>query len=62
MPNDADVTSVQIYTFAKEMADRGNKHMGKKNIVLTKDGMSVGVKHVRDEDYEDKTQRCASRI
>lgn len=34
--------------------------MGKKNIVLTKDGMSVGVKHVRDEDYEDKAQRCGT--
>lgn len=35
--------------------------MGKKNITFTKDGMRVGVKQARDEDYEDKTQRCGNR-
>lgn len=34
--------------------------MEKKNIVFTKDGMKVGVKEVKDEDYADKTQRCAA--
>lgn len=30
--------------------------MEKKNIVLTKDGVKVGVKEVRNEEYVDKTQ------
>jgi hypothetical protein len=32
--------------------------MEKKNVVFTKDGMKVGVKEVRDEDYEAKTQKA----
>ena len=31
--------------------------MEKKNIHVTKDGMKVGVKEVKTEDYEDKTQK-----
>ncbi len=31
--------------------------MEKKNVMFTKDGMKVGVKEVRDEEYTDKTQR-----
>ncbi|EOD44080.1 hypothetical protein GTA08_BOTSDO10606 [Neofusicoccum parvum] len=46
----------QIYLYANELADRGVKKMEKKNVVFTKDGMKVGVKEVRDEDYSDKTQ------
>ncbi|KAF2147425.1 uncharacterized protein K452DRAFT_304266 [Aplosporella prunicola CBS 121167] len=46
----------QIYLYANELADKGKKSMEKKNVVFTKDGMKVGVKEVRDEDYEDKTQ------
>jgi len=30
--------------------------MGKKNVVFTKDGMKVGVKHVETEKYVDATQ------
>lgn len=30
--------------------------MERKNIVLTKDGVKVGVKEVRNEEYVDKTQ------
>lgn len=31
--------------------------MEKKNISFSKEGMKVGVKDVKKEDYEDKTQR-----
>ena len=31
--------------------------MEKKNVKFTKDGMRVGVKEVKDEDYRDRTQR-----
>lgn len=44
-----------VYT--NELKERGIKKMEKKNIMLTKDGMKVGVKEVRDEDYADATQR-----
>jgi hypothetical protein len=33
--------------------------MESKNLVFTKDGMKVGVKELKNEDYEDKTQRYA---
>jgi hypothetical protein len=48
-----------MYVFANDLADRGVKKMEKKNLVFTKDGMKVGVKEVRSEDYADKTQRLA---
>lgn len=31
--------------------------MEKKNVTFTRGGMKVGVKEVREEDYQDKTQR-----
>jgi len=46
----------QMYEFANELSERGKKKMEKKNISFTKDGMKVGVKDVKGEDYEDKTQ------
>ncbi|KAF2436163.1 hypothetical protein EJ08DRAFT_228787 [Tothia fuscella] len=46
----------QLYDFANELSERGKKKMEKKNISFTKDGMKVGVKEKRQEDYEDKTQ------
>ncbi|KAF4301421.1 hypothetical protein GTA08_BOTSDO10606 [Botryosphaeria dothidea] len=46
----------QIYLYTNELADKGVKKMEKKNIVFSKDGMKVGVKEVRDEDYADRTQ------
>lgn len=50
----------QMYVYANELADRGKKKMEKKNVVFTKDGMKVGVKEVKTEDYADKTQRSVS--
>ncbi|GAB7352613.1 hypothetical protein MBLNU459_g2990t2 [Dothideomycetes sp. NU459] len=38
------------------MADRGKRTMEKKNVSFSKDGMKVGVKEIKDEDYTDKTQ------
>ncbi|KAK5005990.1 hypothetical protein LTR28_007024 [Elasticomyces elasticus] len=46
----------QIYLWTNEMADRGKKHMEKKNVVFGPDGMRVGVKQRRDEEVTDKTQ------
>ncbi|KAF1984423.1 hypothetical protein K402DRAFT_395770 [Aulographum hederae CBS 113979] len=46
----------QMFVYSNELAERGKKKMEKKNITFTKDGMKVGVKEVKDEDYADKTQ------
>jgi hypothetical protein len=46
-----------MYIFANELTERGKSHMQKKNVVFTKEGMKVGVKELKTEDYEDKTQR-----
>jgi len=47
----------QMYEFANELSERGKKKMEKKNISFTKGGgLKVGVKDVKGEDYEDKTQ------
>ncbi|OCK84499.1 hypothetical protein K432DRAFT_378514 [Lepidopterella palustris CBS 459.81] len=46
----------QMYVFANELKDRGVKKMEKKNVIFTKDGMKVGVKEVKTEEYADKTQ------
>ena len=46
-----------MYIFTNELTERGKNHMQKKNVVFTKEGMKVGVKEMKSEDYEDKTQR-----
>lgn len=49
-----------MYVYTGELADRGVKHLEKKNIQYTKEGgLKVGVKEVKDEDYTDKTQKYA---
>ena len=48
----------QIYLFSNEMTDRGKKHMEKKHMTFTKEGgLKVGVKEMKTEAYEDKTQK-----
>lgn len=46
-----------VYTVANDVADKTTKKMERKNVVFTKDGMKVGVKEVRNEQYVDQTQR-----
>ncbi|KAF2106293.1 hypothetical protein BDV96DRAFT_336012 [Lophiotrema nucula] len=48
----------QVYLYSNQLADRGVRKMEKKNVVFTKDGMKVGVKEIKAEDYADKTQRA----
>ncbi|KAI9723678.1 MAG: hypothetical protein M1812_000978 [Candelaria pacifica] len=45
-----------VYTVANDVADKTTKKMERKNVVFTKDGMKVGVKEVRNEQYVDQTQ------
>ena len=46
-----------IYTIASDVKTQTEKRMEKKNVMLTKDGMRVGVKDVGREGYVDRTQR-----
>ncbi len=47
----------QIYLSITKIQAQASKNIGKNNIVVTKDGMRVGVKHVENEKYVDATQR-----
>lgn len=47
---------LQIYQSVVKIQEQANKKMGKKHVVFTKDGVRVGVKHVENEAYVDKTQ------
>ena len=49
-----------VYTISNDIADKTSKKMQKKNILVTKDGMKVGVKEVKEESYVDTTQRYVS--
>ncbi|GAO15833.1 hypothetical protein UVI_02021040 [Ustilaginoidea virens] len=46
----------QVYDSATKFRDSASERMGKKNVVFTKDGVRVGVRHVQNENYVDKTQ------
>ncbi|KAI2602942.1 uncharacterized protein GGS25DRAFT_525970 [Hypoxylon fragiforme] len=46
----------QIYLSATKIRDNAEARMAKKNVVFTKDGLRVGVKHVEQEKYVDATQ------
>lgn len=46
-----------VYTIATDVAEKTSKKMEKKNISFGKEGMKIGVKEVRNENYVDKTQR-----
>lgn len=49
----------QIYLAATQMKGNVKERIGKKNVVFTKDGVRVGVKHVENEKYVDATQSWA---
>ena len=46
-----------VYTIATDVGDKTSKKMEKKNISFGKEGMKIGVKEVRNENYVDQTQR-----
>ena len=46
-----------VYTIATDVANKTSKKMEKKNISFGKDGMKIGVKEIRNENYVDQTQR-----
>jgi len=46
-----------VYTIANDVADKTSQKMQKKNVVVTKEGIKVGLREVREESYVDHTQR-----
>jgi hypothetical protein len=47
----------QVYVSAVKVGDVASERMNKKNVVFTKGGMKVGVKHVESEREVDKAQK-----
>jgi hypothetical protein len=51
----------QVYLVTQQIgqsaSEKLHKKMDKKNVVFTKDGLRVGVKHIHDEKVVDKTQK-----
>ncbi len=45
------------YTIATDVADKTSKKMERKNVSFGKEGMKIGVKEVKNENYVDQTQR-----
>ena len=48
-----------IYTIATDIADKTSKKMERKNVSFGKEGMKIGVKEVKTENYVDQTQKLA---
>jgi hypothetical protein len=46
----------QIYLSIAKIQAAAREKMDRKNVVFTKDGLKVGVKHVENEQYVDATQ------
>lgn len=46
-----------IYLSARKIRAEAKSSMKKGNVVFTRSGVKVGVRHVEDEKYLDKTQR-----
>lgn len=47
----------QVWNSATKVKGNVSERMGKKNVVWTKDGLKVGVKHVENEKEVDATQK-----
>ena len=54
----AGVIGFVVYTIATDIADKTSQKMEKKNVTFGKEGMKIGVKEVKTENYVDQTQRC----
>lgn len=50
------------YTVATDIAEKTSKKMEKKNVSFGKDGMKIGVKEIKTENYVDQTQKYDGMI
>ena len=46
-----------VYMIVTDIADKTSQKMEEKHITLSKDGMKVGIKELKEESYVGKTQR-----
>lgn len=46
-----------LYSIAQSVGQTTREKMEKKHVLFSKDGMKVGVKELKDEDYKDRSQR-----
>lgn len=45
------------YRIVQDVTNNTRKKMEKRNVMFTKDGMTVRMKELKDEDYKDRSQR-----
>ncbi|OXV09730.1 hypothetical protein Egran_02507 [Elaphomyces granulatus] len=45
-----------VYSIVQEVSTKAREKIEKKNISITKGGLKVGVKELRDEEYRDRSQ------
>ena len=48
------------YTIATDIAEKTSKKMEQKHVSFGKDGMKIGIREVKTENYVDQTQRYTS--
>ncbi|KAL8918265.1 MAG: hypothetical protein Q9208_007433 [Pyrenodesmia sp. 3 TL-2023] len=58
----AAAVAYAVYTVATAVAAQTNEKMERKNVVVTKDGMKVGVRHVEREKEGDRTQSLLVKV
>lgn len=46
-----------VYTVVQGVSKTTREKMERKHVMLTKDGMKVEMKEMRDEEYKDRSQR-----
>ena len=60
----AGLVGFVVYSIATDIANKTSEKMAKKDIGISKEGLKIGVKEVKTENYVDKTQRhrCPIRV
>ena len=53
----AAFVGIVIYSIVNDVAENTSKKMEEKNVVFTKDGMKVGVRELKGEDFVGSTQK-----
>ncbi|PWY92587.1 hypothetical protein BO70DRAFT_357718 [Aspergillus heteromorphus CBS 117.55] len=51
-----------VYSIVQDVSRTTRSKMEKKNVMLTRDGMTVGVKELQEEEYMDRSQNVLVNI
>lgn len=51
-----------VYSIVEEVSTKAREKIEKKNILITKGGLKVGVKELRDEEYRDRSQKVLMSV